>query len=143
MKRLNARYRPAARVQRFKRRVDSTYAKQADGTSCGFFVCFYTEAYLSLRKTTGFFMNDAHFMDAYRRRVMSILLAVSTMTFPDYVPLSGFTGTYSRTQTQRTQATSSSPTTTRSAQAARFGMLAMAQTRPCTQSFTSMTSYFL
>ncbi|KAH7702260.1 Appr-1-p processing, partial [Aphelenchoides avenae] len=91
VKRLNARYRPAARVQRFKRRVDSTYAKQADGTSCGFFVCFYTEAYLSLRKTTGFFMNDAHFMDAYRRRVMSILLAVSTMTFPDYVPLSGFT----------------------------------------------------
>lgn len=132
VKRLNAKHRPDERVRRFKRLVDSTYAKQTDGTSCGFFVCYYAEAYLTLRQSSGFFMSDAQFMNDYRRRAISVLLNVSTLHFPDYTPLCGFTGTYSRSTTQRTQVQSASTTTRRSAQAVHFDITAVAQTRQCT-----------
>ncbi|KAH7701510.1 hypothetical protein AAVH_31355, partial [Aphelenchoides avenae] len=127
VKRLNAAYRPGTRAPRFYRHFDSAYAKQSDGTSCGFYVCYYAEAYLTLRQSTGFFMTDAQFINEYRRRVISVLLSVSTMMFPDYVPLRGFIGTYSRTQSQRTPAESSSTRRTRLAQASQFGMSAVAQ----------------
>lgn len=131
MKRLNATYRPGTRTPRVHPHVDNAYAKQSDRTSCGFFVCYYVEAYLTLRQSTGFFMADAQFINEYRRRAISVLLSVSTMMFPDYIPLSGFTGTYSRTQPKRATAESSSMTTTRSTQAAQFGMSAVAQIRHC------------
>ena len=140
VKRLNAEYRPDARVRRYKRLVDSTYPKQTDGTSCGFFVCYYAEAYLTLRQSTGFFMSDAQFMNEYRRRAISVLLNVSTLHFPDYTPLCGFTGTYSRSTTQQTQGQSASTTTRRSAQPVQFDIAAVAQTRQCTCYCMSFTS---
>lgn len=132
VKRLNAKYRPDARVRRYKRLADSTYAKQTDGTSCGFFVCYYAEAHLTLRQSTGFFMADTLFINDYRRRVIAILLNVSTLHFPDYAPLCGFTGTYSRSATQRTQDQPPSASTRRSEQTDQTGMAAVAQIRQST-----------
>ncbi|KAH7703286.1 hypothetical protein AAVH_29542, partial [Aphelenchoides avenae] len=140
VKRLNATYRPGTRAPRFYRHFDSAYAKQSDGTSCGFFVCYYAEAYLTLRQSTGFFMTDAQFINEYRRRVISVLLTVSTMMFPDYIPLTGFTDTYSRTQTQRTPVESSSTQRTRLAQASQFGMSVVAQIRQSSDTVPSAHS---
>jgi len=103
-----------------------------DGTSCGFFVCYYAEAYLTLRQSTGFFMADSKFIDDYRRRVVGILLNVSTLHFPDYAPLFGFTGSYSKSTTQRTQSQSASTTSRRLAEVVQCDMAAVAQTRQCT-----------
>lgn len=127
VKRLNAKHRPGARVPRFEARADSTYAKQTDGTSCGFFVCYYAEAYPTLRQSTGFFMADAQFIHEYRRHAISVLLNVSVLTFPEYIPLVGFTGAYSRTPTQRTPRQAATTSSTRSTQAAAIDNAIIAQ----------------
>ncbi|KAH7668152.1 hypothetical protein AAVH_43010, partial [Aphelenchoides avenae] len=101
------RFRPGKATIRFEPRADSTYPKQSDGSSCGFFVCYYVEAFLTLRRSSEFFMADANFMRDYRTRVLSVLLAVCTWDVPDYVPLSGFVDGYRRTQTQPTPRRSS------------------------------------
>lgn len=101
------RFRPGKATIRFEPRADSTYPKQSDGSSCGFFVCYYVEAFLTLRRSSEFFMADANFMRDYRTRVLSFLLAVCTWNVPDYVPLSGFVDGYRRTQTQPTPRRSS------------------------------------
>jgi len=111
----------------YVRHADSTYAKQQDSTSCGFFVCYYVEAFLTLQRSSVLFMEDPNFMHDYRQRVLTVLLSVSAWQFPEYVPLSGFTDTYSRTTTQRTQRQAASASTTRSTQAADYALVAAAQ----------------
>ncbi|KAH7699116.1 O-acetyl-ADP-ribose deacetylase MACROD2, partial [Aphelenchoides avenae] len=113
----------------YMRHADSTYAKQSDDTSCGFFVCYYVEAFLTLRRSSVFFMTEPDFIRDYRRRVLAILLSVSTWTFPEYVPLTGFAQSYSRAQTLESQSRGAFVAAKRSTQAASFGMAAVAQTR--------------
>jgi len=76
-------------------------------------------------------------MHDYRQRVLAVLLSVSTWTFPEYVPLSGFTDAYSRTTTQHIQGQAVSASTTRSTQAANNAMASVARIRQ------SMTVFYL
>jgi hypothetical protein len=125
---------PQAKTK-FVRHADTTYAKQSDATSCGFFVCYYVEAFLTLQRSSVFFMADADFMVTYRRRVLSLLLSVCTLSMPEYVPLSGFAETYSRTTTQRTPRQDATASTTRSTQATNNAKAAVAQIHQCTTVF--------
>ena len=121
----------------YVRHADSTYAKQSDGTSCGFFACYYVEAFLTLQRSSVFFMANPDFMHDYRQRVLTVLLSVSSWQFPEYVPLSGFTDYYSRTTTQRTQRQATFASTTRSTQAANSALAAVVHIQQCmTHRFT-------
>lgn len=124
----------------YTRHADSAYAKQSDGTSCGFFVCYYVEAFLTLRRSSVFFMTEPDFIHDYRRRVLAVLLSVSTWTFPEYVELTGFAQGYSRAQTLETQSRTASAAAARSMQAVSFGMAVVAQTRQGTHRKFSLRS---
>jgi hypothetical protein len=121
---------PQAKTK-FVRHADSTYAKQSDGTSCGFFVCYYVEAFLTLQRSSVFFMANPDFMHDYRQRVLTVLLSVSSWQFPEYIPLGGFTDTYSRTTTQRPQRQAAFASTTRSTQATNYALTAAVQIQSC------------
>lgn len=95
-KQLQQRFHPSPDRIHFERRTDSSYAKQSDQTSCGFFVGYYFESYLTMQRSTGFFMGYADFMVQYRHRVARVLLSVADLNFPSFVPLSGYAGTYER-----------------------------------------------
>ena len=137
VKQLRQKRNLAQAKTKYVRHADSTYAKQTDGTSCGFFVCYYAEAYVTLQRSSVFFMDEPAFMHDYRQRVLAVLLSVSTWTFPEYVPLSGFTDAYSRTTTQHIQGQAVSASTTRSTQAANNAMASVARIRQ------SMTVFYL
>jgi hypothetical protein len=126
VKQLNAKLNLGQVKTNFVRHADTTYPKQSDGTSCGFFVCYYVEAFLTLRRSTGFFMADTHFIYSYRIRVLEVLLAISSGDFPAYIPLSGFVDGYSRARTQPT----ATRATARSMQASQMGIAASVQSPP-------------
>jgi hypothetical protein len=111
VKQLVAKYNLGKDRTKLEPRTDTSYAKQADGTSCGFFVCFYVEAFLTLKRTHGFFMDDADFIRGYRNRLRALVLSVSEAHFPSYIPLAGFSSELSRGRTTTQVSYRSAPST--------------------------------
>lgn len=99
VKQLKVKYNLVSRETLYVRHANDTYEKQSDGTSCGFFVCYYVEAFLTLRQSSGFFMDDAMFTRSYRRQLLDLLVSVAHREFPAYIPLTGFAVEPSRGRT--------------------------------------------
>ena len=90
MKRIRNKRKWSKHLPTWDKRLHSTYCRQDDATSCGFFVGFYYECYQQLGGPGHFFKDTltAEFMRAsYRQRVIDVLHSIYTLEFPEYIAL--------------------------------------------------------
>ena len=90
MRRIRNKRKTTKKHPGWNKQSHSTYCRQDDSTSCGFFVGFYYECFQQLGAIGDYFKDglSANFMRSYyRQRVVDILHSIYLLEFPAYVAL--------------------------------------------------------